>query len=1258
MRFNKNLYQSAFLIVITLLFSVAIHSIVHYKDKSSNNYITIKPPVKVIDNLPEIEIRDIFERGFAALDVPKEHFKIFDILNIILSKEDLDRSSTKIVEDEFKKIQEKLDSNIKNKADRGKLTSYLELKKFKFYNTIQQYDTALYYLNIFLHENKLEFYEKEREILNFRINVEKLKNSCASKEVIEYFENRLDSLVEVQRKFLAKYASIESGIGQTLDFAYEYIPKQQIQEASEYFIDSCNKDEIGHGTSGFRLIIDELNVEETRCHINDWTALKAFYESTNGDNWTNNTGWEQVTFETPQTNCNLNDLFGIKLNEQGRVYLLDLSSNQINGSIPRELGNLTNLVKLELSYNNFSGNIPRELGNLSNLIAINLSDNQLGGSIPTEIGNLANLKELEELDLSNNYLTGEISEFRNLSNLKYLDLSSNRIRGNIPTIYGNELVSNNTFGIRVTDDLESNHNLEIVPLEVYADKGKDNLFNMVCDIYNGVDCGVDVINISAGYSGVKSEVLEEAIEYAKEKGVFIVTAAGNEDVNIDKMPYYPASYSKDYDNVISVASIDDSNQLSKFSNYGNKSVTIAAKSANIAGYSIDDTEVVLTGTSISTFFVTRELASEIASNPNRNYQQIRDDFIRKRTVDNDPTKDITITGKRLDSEFVETFNTCFASDSIEFDSLSNNAVCIATDQFKNYDDHILEYRSIGNEWKVTTQDVINTTTISGLKPCTKYEIRVRSIYGNNESAFSHPTHFTTKCEAGQTYQFAKFNGDFDNVATVSSLNNYFTDKNETGKTYALLIGINDYKNVEDLHYSVNDINLLQEILENNFSASQNKLDLTILKNKDANRENIVLTLNNIKRKAKPNDNILVYFVGHGLSKIERTVNSDIIASKLENAKTSQYILPYDFSYHEVDSDLSLDEIKEIFNDTNTLNPPFVIVDACRTIGGIENDVYAFKQNTANTETRELTCNPTYQWIKNDNAYEYSICKVELNDKNQVISEFPKTKEFGIHINRTPKVKIVDSCGCDRGLCLLNNINQEEIDSLKINTERIARIEDFGSNMENYRFFNYKLLAPFQGSSEEVSIYIIDSGLDYGDYNPNLLNLTPIYSCYPYQSSGFGLIDKGINTFYLDNHGHGTGATDIITNGLEKVKTVPLNTFDKERKDNLFKLKCAIYHGVDHQNEKPAINTSKATKPKLIVLNATSVGNQSVGLREFNNGLFTYNLVKSLKKKNGVDLNNDQYISLQESQMDIDNGVQETKDKRGDINQQSDLYFYK
>ena len=142
-------------------------------------------------------------------------------------------------------------------------------------------------------------------------------------------------------------------------------------------------------------------------------ALVALYNSTNGASWKTNTNWLQTN-----TPCSW---YGVTCGN-GHVTQLILDNNQMSGSIPPELGNLTNLTYLDLEIDYLSGSIPPELGNLTNLTYLNLSNNKLSGSIPSELGNLSNLTDLV---LSTNQLSGNIPpELGNLTNLAVLQPQS------------------------------------------------------------------------------------------------------------------------------------------------------------------------------------------------------------------------------------------------------------------------------------------------------------------------------------------------------------------------------------------------------------------------------------------------------------------------------------------------------------------------------------------------------------------------------------------------------------------------------------------------------------------------------------------------------------------------------------------------------------------------------------------------------------------------------------------------------------------
>ncbi|MEN8216812.1 MAG: leucine-rich repeat domain-containing protein [Pseudomonadota bacterium] len=174
-------------------------------------------------------------------------------------------------------------------------------------------------------------------------------------------------------------------------------------------------------------------------------TLITLYNSTDGDHWSDNIGWNvtntpcdwygitcdggHVT-ELELDDNQLNGSIPVELGNLSSLQYLGLSENQLSGSIPPELSHLNDLQWLTLDGNQLSGSIPPELANLINLENIYLNDNQLSGSIPTELGNLINL---ERLDLSFNQLSVSISaELGNLNNLKYLWLNNNHLCGNLP----------------------------------------------------------------------------------------------------------------------------------------------------------------------------------------------------------------------------------------------------------------------------------------------------------------------------------------------------------------------------------------------------------------------------------------------------------------------------------------------------------------------------------------------------------------------------------------------------------------------------------------------------------------------------------------------------------------------------------------------------------------------------------------------------------------------------------------------------------
>ncbi|XP_020096126.1 leucine-rich repeat receptor-like serine/threonine-protein kinase At1g17230 isoform X1 [Ananas comosus] len=123
--------------------------------------------------------------------------------------------------------------------------------------------------------------------------------------------------------------------------------------------------------------------------------------------------------------------------ELGRLSMLKrlyIYRNQLDGTIPKELGDCRSAIEIDFSENRLAGTIPGELGRIQTLRLLHLFENRLQGRIPPELGRLSLLRRI---DLSINNLTGTIPlEFDNLTSLEYLQLFNNNLYGAIPPMLG------------------------------------------------------------------------------------------------------------------------------------------------------------------------------------------------------------------------------------------------------------------------------------------------------------------------------------------------------------------------------------------------------------------------------------------------------------------------------------------------------------------------------------------------------------------------------------------------------------------------------------------------------------------------------------------------------------------------------------------------------------------------------------------------------------------------------------------------------
>ncbi len=131
--------------------------------------------------------------------------------------------------------------------------------------------------------------------------------------------------------------------------------------------------------------------------------------------------------------------------------------------------------------------------------------------------------------------------------------------------------------------------VRIMPLRFITEKGSGTTADAVLAINYAVKMGAKVLSNSWGSEGddnsSESTALKDTITAAMNAGVLFVAAAGNGhqgvgyDNDSDAKPGVPASY--DMENIISVAAIDTNGALGAFSNWGARTVDIAAPGVNV-----------------------------------------------------------------------------------------------------------------------------------------------------------------------------------------------------------------------------------------------------------------------------------------------------------------------------------------------------------------------------------------------------------------------------------------------------------------------------------------------------------------------------------------------------------------------------------------------------------------------------------------------------------------------------------------------------
>lgn len=239
---------------------------------------------------------------------------------------------------------------------------------------------------------------------------------------------------------------------------------QSCPSSSSFGATNCG----GQGTTD---VSSELNI------------LLGIFSACGGNEWNNKNGWDSST-----DYCN--QFYGVECDGAGRVTSLDISSNNLKGTIPQSVFQLKSLRKLALSTNpirlTFEGISAAEklielhldntnidtlqgIGESVNLQVLNVADNILGGAVPDDIYRITTLKKI---NLGHNSFSGQLKDvIGGMKSLESLLLYHNQFTGRIPATIGDLVnlevlnLAENNFEGTIPAELNDLTNLKFLSLQ-------------------------------------------------------------------------------------------------------------------------------------------------------------------------------------------------------------------------------------------------------------------------------------------------------------------------------------------------------------------------------------------------------------------------------------------------------------------------------------------------------------------------------------------------------------------------------------------------------------------------------------------------------------------------------------------------------------------------------------------------------------------------------------------------------------------------
>ena len=154
---------------------------------------------------------------------------------------------------------------------------------------------------------------------------------------------------------------------------------------------------------------------------------------------------------------------------------------------------------------------------------------------------------------------------------------------------------------------------------------------------------VRVLNNSWGGGGF-SQALADAITASEQADILFVAAAGNDAVDNDQNPHYPSNY--EHDSVLSVASTDNRDNMSSFSQWGLTSVDLGAPGSAILSTVPGNGYASYSGTSMATPHVAGAAALVLSINPDLSALELKE-LLMNSGDQNEALQGKTVSGNRL-----------------------------------------------------------------------------------------------------------------------------------------------------------------------------------------------------------------------------------------------------------------------------------------------------------------------------------------------------------------------------------------------------------------------------------------------------------------------------------------------------------------------------------------------------------------------------------------------------------------------------------